>query len=944
MSRSWISLACVCTLLASIGIVAAPVGAAAAGPKPGKALKALVRQTEHLPRGLARGAAKRRLLANAQLARLQAKKAPCASVRALARYRRILHRIHVKRSKRPKLQRRALKLAALGPASLTATRALLHNRKTRRCGGGIGAAPKRAKTIVRASSTKSLKLRVKLPELRFVPRSGGGHTWTQLVLPDTDSPQKPGTPGIPIVSSQFAVPEGASVDVDPGSVDSYVLDGVDVFPAQPESVDAVAPSLTKEPDFTKPPFATKPFTFDPKAYAHSGPTPAADGGALGHVRDLAVGELDVPAVQYDPKTRRLRVLTSVDVTVHFGGDNSGKFSPELGAPWERAARRSLSDLLNDGIVLKNLRDRIRYLPCGEQLLIITSHDTRAAADTLASARSGAGWMTRVVETGAGAGQIGTTADQIQTFIRGQLTGKLCVHPSYVAIIGDDDLVPTFTATPGSIPSDLPYALRDNTDELPDVAIGRIIGNDQAAVQTAVDKIVGYEAAAPGGAAFLGHATVAAQFQDDNADGQEERTFIQFAETVRNGLAKRGVTVDRVYHDSPATTPLKFNDGTDLPAALKKPTFPWDGSGADVTSDWNDGRFLIIHRDHGWSDGWGTPGYTTADVDGLTNGTLLPVVMSVNCSSGAYDYDETSFAGNALTKSGGGAVGVFGDTRDSPSWHNSQLALGFVDALLPSVLPSEGPATAQRMGDALINGKLRLAGLSSPTTDGSTRNELYLWHYFGDPTMQLWGGGHAPFTFDPSRFVAQLALQISEPGPGPDPPPYEVRVKLPAELNGQPISLLQNGKVIGEGLAAGGQAVIAPLFGDGSVKGLRIAVEGDGAQPVSAPVDTAAAKTTLTQQCPASGTAGSPVTVNGTLAGAPAGSKVTVTWQAPGGRVAGRTVTQDVTTNANGAWSSTVTPTANEPGTWTVSSAYAGDKTHLASHAGPCQIDVQFIIP
>ena len=92
--------------------------------------------------------------------------------------------------------------------------------------------------------------------------------------------------------------------------------------------------------------------------------------------------------------------------------------------------------------------------------------------------------------------------------------------------------------------------------------------------------------------------------------------------------------------------------------------------------------------------------------------------------------------------------MFGDTRNSPSWHNSQIGLGFVDALLPSVLPSEGPASKQRMGDALVHGKLRLAGLAPPSGpgivggDGNTRNELYLWHYFGDPTMQMWGGGHA----------------------------------------------------------------------------------------------------------------------------------------------------------------------------------------------------------
>ena len=319
--------------------------------------------------------------------------------------------------------------------------------------------------------------------------------------------------------------------------------------------------------------------------------------------------------------------------------------------------------------------------------------------------------------------------------------------------------------------------------------------------TAINKIIGYETTALTGP-ILTRAMVAAQFQDTDGegqvnDGQENRTFIQFAETVRNGLAARGVNVQRVYADSPTTSPEKFNDGTAIPASLRKPTFAWDGDSADVTSGWNEGRFLIVHRDHGWSDGWGDPYYTTNDVRTLTNGANLPVVMSINCASAQYDTDDDSFVQTALVMEGGGAVGVFGDTRNSPSWHNSQIGLGFVDALLPSVLSGEGPTSRQRVGDALVHGKLRLASLSPPSGpgiaggDGNTRNELYLWHYFGDPSMQMWGGGQDPIVFDLSRFNAVYKQEkFPGTGPGPDPPPYFVQVTLPAELAGQPISLLR----------------------------------------------------------------------------------------------------------------------------------------------------------
>ena len=925
----------------------APAGAAAS---PGGELKALVGQVRALPSGTVRPLVRRRLLTTAVLARRQARRSQCKAVRSLARFRATLRTVRVRRG--AKQSRAARRLLALGPRSLRASRALLATRATRRCGGGVRPSRVRsATTRVVASDTRGFTAQVQLPEVRFVPRAGGGRQWTQLTLPDTDAPQAPGQPAIPLVATQFAVPEGATVTVDPGAVSSYTVDGVDLYPAQPDVVDQT-PS-TRRPDFSKPPFATAPFQFDAAAYRRAGPFPAqpASGAILGSVRDLVVGGLSIPAAQYDPRRRLVRVLRSVQVRVVFGGANTGRFAPELGSPWERAARSGLSDLVNASIIAPNIRDRLIHRPCGEELLIVTNSATRAAADTLKAARSRAGILTRVVEVGTGAGQIGSTAAEIQRYIRGRLTQLLCVHPSYVVLLGDDELVPTFTPTISGvqIPSDLPYSLRNDSDELPDVAVGRIIGNDQAQVQTAVDKIVAYENSAPAGD-FLRHATIAAQFQDDDADGQENRTFVWFAERVRTGLVRRGVTVDRIYGDSPTATPLRFNDGTDLPAALRKPTFRWDGSGTDVQDAWNAGRFLMVHRDHGWSQGWGTPGYTAGSVAALRNGALLPVVLSINCSSGAYDYDESSFATTALTLRDGGAVGVFGDTRDSPSWHNSQIALGFVDGLLPSVLPDEGPAAKQRAGDALINGKVRLAGLADPSRDGASRQELYLWHWFGDPTMQMWGGGRPPFTIDPAILHAVFTREISGPRPGPDPPPYEVRLTLPRELAGQPIALLRNGEVVGKGVGG----VVAPLFGDGSVKPgeLQVAIDGEDAQSVIAPVagvpeapppPPARTPTTLTQQCPASGTMDEPLTVSGTLAGAPAGATVTVTFQAPPLRATpGRTVPVQTTTAADGSWRASVTPGRNQgdvPGRWTIQAAYAGDAAHDGSRSAPCTVPV-----
>ncbi len=925
-------------LIALVAFVSTGLAAKKRGGSVPPALNALVAKTNALPGNALAPAKLRNLEQTAKDARRAAAKQPCRAVQDLSHYRRILLGVKVKKGK--KGRKLGTRLAALSATSLKASSRLLASKRTRSCGGGTKPSRRRnARFKVLKSDANGMKIRVQLPELHFVPRIAGGKAWTQLVLPNTDAPGKPGTPGIPAASDVLGVPDGAKLIVKSGDVDSYVLDGIDVFPVQPEPVDALA----KAPNFNKPPFSGKPFAFDASAYNAKGSVPAkpADADLLGQARDIDVGNLVVPAVQYDPEAKKLKVLTSVDVTLVFKG-GSHTFTDELASPWERYQQHIAGSLLNAGAVESKLDFILRR--CGAEMLVIANPSTRPVADTFANARRAAGYRVSVVETGTGTGQIGTTNTEIQAYIRARLTARLCIHPSYVVIMGDDELVPTFPGING-IPSDLQYSMRDDADELPDVAVGRILGADETQIGAAVTKIVGYEKAAPGGAAFLNHAALAAQFQDTESgsetnDGREVRTFTQFAETVRNGLVKRGVAVDRIYADSPTTEPLKFNDGTDLPAALKKPTFPWDGDGADVTTSWNAGRFLIIHRDHGWSDGWGDPLFTTNDVNALTNGSLLPVLMSINCASAAYDIDEDSFVQSALVKADGGAVGVFGDTRNSPSWHNSQIGLGFVDALLPSVLPAEGPETKQRVGDALVHGKLRLAGLappSGPSTpgDGSTRNELYLWHYFGDPSMQMWGGG-SPIVFDPNRFKAVFKEEIGPPKP--EPPPFWVEAILPRELLGQPISLLQNGEVIGKAFAGDGSVQIPASFGDGSVLPgeLRVAVEADGAEPISVPVDEVPkAATELTQSCPAGGEPGVPVTVTGTLAGAPAGSTVEVTFDPPNDPP---TVVK-TTTDAKGAWEASVTPTFNQEGTWSVSSHYAGTSQYAESNAGPCSFDV-----
>jgi len=141
------------------------------------------------------------------------------------------------------------------------------------------------------------------------------------------------------------------VSVKPGSSESYTIDGVDVYPRQPEPVDQ-SPSNPPRPDFNKPPFAPKPFTIDNDAYKADGLVPAApaSGQILGQSRDIVIGGLQIPAAQYDAADHQLRVLNTVDVRVTFDGGPK-TFSPELNSPWERAQQRLVAVATDEPEVL-----------------------------------------------------------------------------------------------------------------------------------------------------------------------------------------------------------------------------------------------------------------------------------------------------------------------------------------------------------------------------------------------------------------------------------------------------------------------------------------------------------------------------------------------------------------------------------------------------------------
>ncbi|MGA1822353.1 MAG: C25 family cysteine peptidase [Thermoplasmatota archaeon] len=449
---------------------------------------------------------------------------------------------------------------------------------------------------------------------------------------------------------------------------------------------------------------------------------------------------------------------------------------------------------------------------GCEYLIITAPGFMNASQTLASWKNGMGIMTKIYDTD----QTGRKARDIRSFIQNAYD-TWSPRPSYVLLMGDAEFIPTNYMYPHSyhgklLGTDHWYSTVNGTDYYSDLFIGRMPVNDPAEAMMVVNKTIGYEMNPPDHIGFYENITLAAYFQDSNYDGYADRRFAQTTEETMAFIESEGYTGERIYYASSSVNPRYWNSGTyssgePIPTHLLRSSgFQWDGDSADIDNAIERGTFLVTHRDHGASWGWGDPRYTTSNIPNLDNGDLLPVVFSINCLTGMMDHETAndtywgsaeSFSERFLTREGGGAVGVVGATRVSYSGYNDYFYKGLYDAIYPNHTPGLGNASPMyRMSEVMAYGKYYMANTWGDTW-GLEQLEFELFHYFGDPAMEIW-------TSKPSDLAITHPADIDH---------GTTMVRINTSEEDVMVCISQNGRIIGRNRSHSGHVNITtpPLF-------------------------------------------------------------------------------------------------------------------------------------
>ena len=504
-----------------------------------------------------------------------------------------------------------------------------------------------------------------------------------------------------------------------------------IFPLQHPYPDIIG---AKDPEFVK----------DAAFYASKQQFPAEVIGVSGNgiMRGRKLATLAITPLQYLPAENRVTAYTRIQFRLDYDL-RKGRASQNYDNQMDPIA----SDLLVNFTAGQSRKSR------GAELLILTPDALKSEAERLAEWKKEQGYVTQVVSFAA------PTVEQAQNTIHDYYVNQ---QTAYFLIFGDAEVFPLPMSSykhpyHGTyFPTDVIYACVDGDDYYPDLYHGRIPAKNSEEAKTIVDKIIDYQKN-PEPGDWYDRCCLCGEYQNSSyAKDKAQRLFCETAYVIYANLKDRynfplqptiganyPPSEDAVYYFHSGSLSYRTFKGQALEPSWQSRITTSSAAGLNTKDFWNQGAFLVQHRDHGGYSGWGKPSFGVTDVTSLTNGKKLPVLLSINCLTGGIDYSSGDcFAEAAIKNPNGGAVAVFAATRVSYSGWNDNLCDGFYVCFnasyntYASATPSlDNPyPKSLKLGIILNYGKYYM--MKNKGTGTQCQLSFDLFQCYGDPTMSM----------------------------------------------------------------------------------------------------------------------------------------------------------------------------------------------------------------
>ena len=526
-----------------------------------------------------------------------------------------------------------------------------------------------------------------------------------------------GAPDLPKLTASLVIPDqaGMSFRVISSSYKDYP--NIQIAPSKGVIMRDIDPS-------------TVPYTFG-SAYTTDKfyPGSLADSREPYIIRDVRGQTLIAYPFQYNPVSKTLRVYYNLTIELYKTSETGTNPLPLTGN-----VKKISQDFLP---VIRHQfvnSDAMTYTPLGEygNLLVICYGPFMNAMQPYVNWKRAEGYQTVMLNKDS----VGSTAAQIRTFITNYYNTKGLTH---VLLVGDAAQIPTNSGGGLGGPSDNAYGYTVGTDHYADVFIGRFSAENEAQVQTQVQRTLDYEQ----NPQFLTddwYSTVIGIGSDQGPgdDGEMDYQHIRNQQTQLLGYKY-------------TWNPELFDGSQGGNDASGNPTPPM------VATEVNAGASLILYTGHGSNTSWGTTGFSNNNVNQLTNVGKLPFIWSVACVNGNFT-TGTCFAEAWLRASQGGqptgAIAFLGSTINQ-SWNSPMEGQ---DAMTNILIESDSNNIKRTFAGLSINGCMKM--IDAYGTDGA--NMADTWTVFGDPTIMVRTATPQPITaqYNPTLFVSDSLFAVN----------------------------------------------------------------------------------------------------------------------------------------------------------------------------------------
>ena len=303
--------------------------------------------------------------------------------------------------------------------------------------------------------------------------------------------------------------------------------------------------------------------------------------------------------------------------------------------------------------------------------------------------------------------------------------------TFVLLVGDIQQIPTLQRSGGA--SDPSYSYVAGSDHYPDLFVGRFSAQTISQVETQVERSIEYEKYPQEGTDWYHMGTGIASNQGPGDDGEYDDEHV---DNIRIDLLNYTYSlVDQIYDPS--------------------------ATASQITNALNEGRSVINYCGHGWPMGWGTTGFSTSDVNALSNNNMLPFIWSIACNNGEFDHYDACFAEAWLRATNNsepsGAIAVFMSSI-SQSWDPPMDAQ---DECVDLLVDSYENNKKYTFGGISFNGCMHMN--DEYGSEGWEMTDT--WHVFGDPSIQIRTDTPAPIivTHDSSIDMGALTFEIDVVG-------------------------------------------------------------------------------------------------------------------------------------------------------------------------------------